>query len=432
MTSHADTADRFAEEAFSAEPKFLRADNPRNRHNVYVRSADGPGRWPTLFSYGSHFPTAHAAVDPTGREYWLLNGDTYSSSTSKHQSDIRNAINRVERRRQEQGLTGRPIIIVPFSVISAASINKRSIFVLGSEEERHVSRQLAVATRDDVPEVHRWTATELPDGRWTYTIHDHFLGASVFSAEWWSGRLRDPKTGESSWTTETSRFVSAFDPQETQRSYFLAQLPQWSKAETHEQALEDLKPDLVHKAERDGLTVARQGDVFAVPTELSTAFLKGQPGARYARYGATVPGVALTLHGEVIVDETSEALPFSAWADYQKRPLGPLDVARLGALLNFLCPANPVTVEAAGPKVPHRAAQIHCSLYATNHYGTEVIQLADGSTFARGTITHRPEHRPSDHLRRKLGKAWHEIVLNTVPVDADGRPRAWQVSGNVD
>lgn len=426
MTSHADTADRFAEEAFSAEPKFLRADNPRNRHNVYVRTAEGPGRWPTLFSYGSHFPTAHAAVDPTGREYWLLNGDTYSSSTSKHQSDIRNAINRVERRRQDKGLTGRPIIIVPFSVLQTANINKQSIFVLGSEEERHVSRQLTVATRDDVPEVHHWTATELPDGRWAYTIHDHFLGASVFSAEW-SARTRDPETGASSWTTETSRFVSAFDPQETQRSYFLAQLPQWSKAETHEQALEDLKPDVVHKAERDGLTVARQGDVFAVPTELSTAFLKGQPGVRYARYGATLPGVALTLHGESASD-----VSFRAWADYQKRPLGPADVARLGALLNFLCPANPVTVEAAGPKVPDYAQRAACSLLGTNHYGTEVIVLEDGSTFARGTITHRPEHRPSDHLRRKLGKAWHEIVLNTVPVDANGQPRAWQVSGRVD
>lgn len=55
-------------------------------------------------------------------------------------------------------------------------------------------------------------------------------------------------------------------------------------------------------------------------------------------------------------------------------------------------------------------------LLGTNHQGTEVIHANDGTIYARGCLWHVPDGRTNDHVRVKLGKQWHIIVKNTVPV----------------
>ena len=55
-------------------------------------------------------------------------------------------------------------------------------------------------------------------------------------------------------------------------------------------------------------------------------------------------------------------------------------------------------------------------ILGTNHKVTEVARLRDGRILARGTITHAPQWRRPDHARVTIGKAWHLIVKNTVPV----------------
>ena len=57
-------------------------------------------------------------------------------------------------------------------------------------------------------------------------------------------------------------------------------------------------------------------------------------------------------------------------------------------------------------------------LLGTNHEATEVAYLPDGTTLARGTLWHSPPWRDPDHKRVTIGKAWHVIVKNTVPIAA--------------
>lgn len=69
------------------------------------------------------------------------------------------------------------------------------------------------------------------------------------------------------------RFLSSFDYNERTPLYFLCELPR-GKVATVEEAYELLKPRLVQMAEAGGIEVERQGDIFAVPTGLTTKEVK--------------------------------------------------------------------------------------------------------------------------------------------------------------
>lgn len=51
----------------------------------------------------------------------------------------------------------------------------------------------------------------------------------------------------------------------------------------------------------------------------------------------------------------------------------------------------------------------------TNHRMSEAFR-ADGEVYARGALTHDPGGRRPDHRPVKLGKVWHLVVKNTVPI----------------
>lgn len=55
-------------------------------------------------------------------------------------------------------------------------------------------------------------------------------------------------------------------------------------------------------------------------------------------------------------------------------------------------------------------------LLGTNHTATEVIRIGD-QTYARGKIIHNPDGRAPDHKPVRLGKKWHLVVKNNVPVE---------------
>lgn len=76
-------------------------DNKQLAH-VWAQQSQDAGRsnngnvffhGPTIYSYGHHFPLAHFFTD----NIVLINGDSYSNSTSKHQSYVRQAVNHKER-----------------------------------------------------------------------------------------------------------------------------------------------------------------------------------------------------------------------------------------------------------------------------------------------------------------------------------------------
>lgn len=51
-------------------------------------------------------------------------------------------------------------------------------------------------------------------------------------------------------------------------------------------------------------------------------------------------------------------------------------------------------------------------LYGTRHVGTDIAILPSGVTLARGTI----RHTGGQHRYLSLGKVWHIVARNTVPL----------------
>lgn len=100
-----------------------------------------------------------------------------------------------------------------------------------------------------------------PEGNWFWIEHRHRLGDSVFRAK-----------AHGAYRT----FVSSFDYQETNPLYFLAELPWNAKVASVDEAIASLAPPIVRQAREQKRAVKRQGDIFAIPTELSTADVRAR------------------------------------------------------------------------------------------------------------------------------------------------------------
>ena len=338
-----------------------------------------------IYSYGHHFELARILRDKTGKpSHFLVNGDTYSVTTSNHQSDLRGAISR----------SGIPSVIIPHRALNAAGITLSSVTVIevtadghekiidnsaelpsGAEwrniqvidkyeefEDRRlmgpVPNQSWLETLGTVRVVTKPAVTHMEmqlintrsshggrskweqgiDGSYSRTRYRHWLGESLVSGEiaYW-----DRKTGDRK--RRRALYLSGFDSNETRPSYFFCELPPRAKPTTVADAYESLKPQTVRFAETQGRTVHRQGDIYSVPAPTLT-----------------------------------------------KR-----DLAKQGATFS-------------------KGAYI----LLTNHRGTEVAVLPNGMTLVRGTLTHAPAGRTPDHKRVTVGKSWHIALKNLVPVSA--------------
>lgn len=250
--------ERYAQEAGKPDARFLR--NPRS--NVFVGShfATEPSDT-TIYSFGHHFPMAVIMASPESkRGWWLVNGDTVSSTTSAHQSALRKAL--------EQ--TGLQTMTVPFSALSSAGIRQDTITPV--EIRPDFNEKITVEWKPDTPgeAPPSWlSCLRTENGAWVYDTFIHHLGSSLFTA---SFEYYDRETR--SYVRGSAAFLSAFDENEPGFGlYFLAQLPDWSNPATIEQAYEDMKPDAVKQAETAGVKVSRQGDVFAIPVDRTTRSL---------------------------------------------------------------------------------------------------------------------------------------------------------------
>jgi hypothetical protein len=441
MTTMYDVTQRWVDRVFDLD---LRERNSR-RSNVF---ADGD----YIYSYGRHFEMARVVRDKRGNpKFVLLNGDTYSVSTSRHQNDLRSALSRLP--------SDLPVLIVPHRALKAARISIDSIVPLdvrpdGIEYRRQSSETLPKAAKrltlikPGTPLkdgcIHhynmRWrdqtigyieacekagtefTVIPAESGGWqevrrdadgTYHWHTtrHWLGDSVFMAR---------RIGE----TRRTRWLSSFDRQETTPLYFLCQLPP-CKAETYAEAIEALKPDPVVLAESMGRTVERQGDIFAIPMPgLDTRTLTKRGGVRARRWDAMAPDrarrkaarlansmrVSNDLQRNVWGRSSGGGVP---WREQQER-VRPVVSHRH----NKWSPIFQQWVEDAEENVG-RPEDI--ALLGTAHTATEVITMPDGTQYARGMMYHDPElmgeARERDHIRRRLGdgKVWHMVCKNTVP-----------------
>lgn len=284
-----------------------------------------------IYSYGHHFPLAETIRDSKGRiRLFVLNGDRSSMTTmTKHQPAIRAVL-------QASGI---PCMVVPFSALEASGIrdrwgrnmNIRPIDIRPDRVERwresvpgdYSAIQWSGVRSEDIYKTYprydeapvenvgaiheNGTIPGNPDGTasrcwrgydyknggfldydkpleriyhqgssvewsdehgWSVERYRHWLGDSVFRAKVGNG-----------WRT----FVSSFDYQESAPLYFLAELPRGVKVSTVEDAILALSPRIVHAAIAQGREVKRQGDMFAIPTELSTIELKRRGGRNIER-----------------------------------------------------------------------------------------------------------------------------------------------------
>jgi hypothetical protein len=364
--SHQATIERYADQAGKPDARLLQVNG---RSNVFVGSD-----LVTLYSYGTHFPLARIMPDASGnaRGWWLVNGDRYSVSTNRHQSLTRDALNR----------TGLPVLILPFTSLAQAGIVQSSITPGEILPDEIRTSYAYAATAGDVPESRRhstfpapvpagydgYYASPLPDGRFTWKVSTHFLGASVFHATYATGDWTRGEDGYDVRTMRNAYFLSAFDDQDT-GLYFLAQLPdaaQFTSPARVADALQSLKPLAVVLAESNGQAVTRQGDIFAIETAATTRQVRA-----LSRYDS---GVA--------------------------------DVPRKRAhLLGTSHTATEVIVTRDGET-----------------YARGILRHEPGGW-------RQPEHA---RRRMSNGRTWHLIVQNTVPVDSRGQSRSWSRAGNVD
>ena len=467
MTSMSTIAERWAQRGLDPS---LRERNSRSS-NV-IASGD------SIYSYGRHFEMGRILRDANGiARCVLLNGDRYSSSTTQHQSLVR----QVCRHRMPTV----PCLIVPFPALDAAGIEYDSIVPLDVRPEGaqyHLQRAAtpptsAVRVRaavvhygddysdsgyrriwnaydqagkpgnwDDwegqyedvlaMPGTHQ-AVTQREDGQWEWYTVQHWLGDAVFSARS-NGRRKRVK------------FLSSFDRNERERLYFLCELPP-CRAVTFEDALQALKPDAVVLAEGMGRTCSRQGDIFGVPMPgLTLAQLKAQ-GGTLARRSDAAKGVHAMARASAMLQRLVQAedvrfrtpdyivhrenMRHSTFGNIPwGRPRAePID-GRWGR-------ANGETGLRAAAVGRHRDARWRTilqeraehvvasaidpaaiSLIGTAHTATHVVTMPDGSQYARGTMYHDPalmgENRERDHARCKMGdgKTWHLVQKNTVPI----------------
>lgn len=303
MTSIAQIATRFAEQAGKPGARLLRGQS----RSIFVSPHDDR----TLCSWGTHFPLARIMPGPSSdRSWWLLNGDNYSVSTSNHQRIVRDACNS----------TGLPVLILPFSCLDSAGIDRESIVPVDIQPEGNEEITHHAAAEDQIPQLHRWNARQLPDGRWEWTTWRHWLGASVFRAAYTS------YADEGQPVTRTAYFLSAFDEQEPRPLYFLCELPAGAAPGSVAEALQALKPAEVVAAEAAGLRVTRQGDVFAITVNLPTRKIPGKTerGGRLLNLSHTATEVRVADDGTTYARGILRHAPvqYGRAPEHQRRRMG--------------------------------------------------------------------------------------------------------------
>lgn len=455
MSSNADRLERYVRRITKPELREL------SRGGNVFSNGD------TIYSYGYHFPMAEILRNANGKPTCVLvNGDTYSVSTSGHQSALRKAL--------AKWAPDIPAPIIPYEALAAAGIDRRSVQALDVKSD---GWEYNLRTSDTLPE-----AAEIVGEAGTYT--PYYRAGKYLSATDATHALRNERghleiverdaSGAYIWHAATHwlgeclisaratgrkrrvKFLSGFDRNESARLYFLCELPP-TTAQDIAGALEALKPDTARMAEAMGRECERQGDIFGVPMPgLSWADLKQQGGtlarradarkgelarAKYARKFELLTqaeDVRFRLpdylqHRENMRKSVFGNVPWSApraepidgpWrrgeATARAEAVGSHRAEKWREILRKrVLDAEAQTIDAAD-----------ISLLGTAHTATHVVTMPDGTQYARGSMYHDPalmgENRERDHARCKLGdcRTWFLVQKNTVPIAKRSRVRS--------
>lgn len=423
--------------------------------NVFVSNGGD-----TIYSYGTHFPMATALRNKDGSvRLILVNGDTYSNTTSRHQSSLRSAVMR----------SPFPSVIIPYEALRAASVDFSTITLIEATADRNEERHHrtfaqpagSVWRTDPVMEYVDKTPAELQaicdrhnddamrgwEDRIRYGLTPTTPGStSNFWADWLETRSvaeypneftvdRIPHYQRQEWkqtgtvrrlyTGSRSRTVIDVDELTDGRTSY-----SWT---THHHWLgesvigakvrwEGRTPCKECKGRGRGLGPEPEGHDWRHQPPLCEA-CDGMRAKRWQRTRSTVflsgfdhqeprplyffcelpPGSKPTSVAEAYEMLKPDTVKL---AEQMGRP-----VVRQGDIFAVSTSLDKRSLRKAGASFEKRGV-----LLGTNHVATEVAVLPDGTTLSRGTLTHAPDFRRPDHVRKALGTAWHITIKNTVPV----------------
>jgi len=423
-----------------------------------------------LYSYGHHFWLARALRGKDGALTGIImNGDTYSVTTSKHQSWTRHAVAR----------SGVRSVIIPASALAAADIDVKSIELVNVTADNH---QETVHTFDEVQPGWVWNVEpiggylDLSDEQMQAIIDERNAkaraGYEACLARWnsddrpkwmseppelhvqtvadlsghdrrkWHDTLRckrvlytsgrKTQVVEQTYVPETGTFTYSY----TTRRHWLGE--SLIRAKTHEswtEACKACKRTPGRAAEGPIMswefasalrrTTGEWFDMEAYNTSLACDNCRGRGTIfrtrdRWAYYlsgfdrGETRPSYFFCELPRgpkpKTVEEAYDALkpdPVRI-AEQMGR-----DVKRQGDIfaISLSRQIDKRSLRKAGASFEKRG-----QLLGTNHVASEVARMPDGTTLVRGTLIHAPEFRRPDHRRVPLGDAFHVVVKNTVPV----------------
>ena len=416
-----------------------------------------------VFSYGSHFELARPLRDRAGAiTAYLLNGDSYSVTTSGHQSHVR------------QVLSGETTVIIPHSALNSAGIDLDSVQLVHVKDDTWTTTHHRTT---EFPEGAKWRREEIAE--WRQPSDEDVAAALAKATEdarrTWEARVKrhreDPDsrvwsdpgpfhpptkndlylyptrvvTGHvdhlyTSARSGTEITVTTLETGETEYTWtttrhwlgeaLIRARVTWQTRETcPECGGKSTHPRIGDDWDTRCLTCARgwssvRGTVLKQHHRWAY-YLSGfdHEEARPLYFFAELPrGVK-----PATVAEAYEALkpdpvqmaeqmgrPVFRQGDIFGEPLEAMDRQQLTALKARI-------VRRKVPPIPEGQTSVQVTLpyvLNTNHTATEVAYLPGGVTLARGTMYHDPEGRRADHARRRIGdgKMWHVVIKNTVPI----------------
>ena len=308
-----------------------------------------------MYSYGYHF-----ALAIRKRGHFVLNGDTYSSSTSTHQTYTREACE--------------PNVTIPFSVLMTALNEHNSNNALAEKAQQMKILDTQDDEYRDVPYIDKETGEHK-------IRQEHMLGAVLFEFE-------------------KKYFLSATDSRAKgfRLGYFMVELPK--KVTNIDEALKTLMPAGI----KNGIPYERQGEFFFVPCYEKTPRLHA-PETQYEWMLYNYK-----THDVISRNESTRLRE-------RFRNEEDAETTRKALESNVYRQNNNWSVHKR-PRNDLMNIAIYFETGSQNsHLADELAMDSKKRLYARGNIIH-PEHK-----RLKLGKVWHRVYVNRAvrSIGASGR-----------
>lgn len=368
-----------------------------------------------IYSYGHWFELARPLRTKKGKvRGFLLNGDTYSNTTTKHQAHVRSAV------------STHPHVIIPYSALAEAGVDMDSIQIVHTLPDRSERK---VHTTTEMPEGAKWITHDTP--QFVDLTPEELETKLAMKVDWerrnWEQRVK----------LHEERPGAFRDPGEF-KPPVMDDLQSWQRREwrktgtrtTLHTSSSEHAPEIIVMENTVGDKLY-QWETFhhwlgesLIRARVGWSELTDDSWTRHHRWAYFLSGfdhqerVPLYFFCEL----PYRAKPTTVAEAYQILKPDPVllaeqmgrKVSRQGDIFAVPVPSlDRKTLKAKGARFEKRGYILN-----TNHTATEVAYLPGGLTLAKGLLYHDPAGRQPDHARRKMGDGagWHVVTKNTVPV----------------